>query len=61
LSQPRAITHIPELIIQCQDYKRLGKGIAIAKDLRINHPTNASIGSHIRNITKAPTTNARVI
>jgi hypothetical protein len=38
----------------------LGKGRAIAKDLRINHPTNASIESHIGNITREPTIDAGV-
>jgi hypothetical protein len=39
----------------------LGKGKGIAKDLRINHPTNVSTGSHIGNNTKEPTIDAGVI
>jgi hypothetical protein len=39
----------------------LGKGGTIAKDLRMNHPKNASIKTHNGNNPKEPTTNVGVI
>jgi hypothetical protein len=39
----------------------LGKGGIITKDLRINHPKNASIGTHSGNNPKEPTTNVGII
>jgi hypothetical protein len=44
-----------------QDYEKLGKGKIVAKDLRINHPTNASIKIHSGNNPREPTTDVGII
>jgi hypothetical protein len=44
-----------------QDYRRLGKIRTIAKDLRISHPTFASMRNHFASDTREQISNAGAI